>query len=68
MADDDVDVAWVPGAFEIPSSRRRLAGSASYDAVVCLGAVIRGDTAHFELVAARPRAGWRGSLWIRACP
>jgi 6,7-dimethyl-8-ribityllumazine synthase len=48
---DRVDVAWVPGAFEIPLVAKRLAGTGSYDAVICLGAVIRGDTAHFDLVA-----------------
>jgi 6,7-dimethyl-8-ribityllumazine synthase len=51
VEDDHVDVAWVPGAFEIPSVADRLAGSGRYDAVICLGAVIRGETAHFELVA-----------------
>ena len=51
VADDDVDLAWVPGAFEIPLVARRLATTGRYDAVICLGAVIRGDTAHFELVA-----------------
>jgi 6,7-dimethyl-8-ribityllumazine synthase len=49
--DDDVDVAWVPGAFEIPLAAERLARTGRYDAVVCLGAVIRGDTYHFDLVA-----------------
>jgi 6,7-dimethyl-8-ribityllumazine synthase len=51
VADDDVDVAWVPGAFEIPVVVQRLAQTGRYDAVICLGAVIRGETAHFELVA-----------------
>jgi 6,7-dimethyl-8-ribityllumazine synthase len=51
VADDDVDVVWVPGAFEIPLVAARLARSARYDAIVCLGAVIRGDTSHFDLVA-----------------
>ena len=51
VADDAVDVAWVPGAFEIPVVASRLARSGRYDAVICLGAVIRGETAHFELVA-----------------
>ena len=51
VADDAVDVAWVPGAFEIPAVASRLANSGGYDAVICLGAVIRGDTAHFDLVA-----------------
>ena len=51
VADEDVDVAWVPGAFEIPAVAQRLAETGRYDAVICLGAVIRGETAHFELVA-----------------
>jgi 6,7-dimethyl-8-ribityllumazine synthase len=57
VAPDDVDVAWVPGAFEIPLVAQRLARSGDYDAVVCLGAVIRGDTAHFELVAGEAAHG-----------
>ena len=48
---EDVDVAWVPGAFEIPLVARRLAESKLYDAVICLGAVIRGATPHFDYVA-----------------
>jgi 6,7-dimethyl-8-ribityllumazine synthase len=48
---DRVPVHWVPGAFEIPLVARRLAGSGTVDAVICLGAVIRGDTAHFDYVA-----------------
>jgi 6,7-dimethyl-8-ribityllumazine synthase len=51
VSDDDVDVAWVPGAFEIPLVAGRLARSGRFDGVVCLGAVIRGETAHFDLVA-----------------
>ncbi len=50
-ADDDVSVWWVPGAFELPVVAKRLADSGRVDAVICLGAVIRGDTAHFEYVA-----------------
>lgn len=49
-AADDVHVAWVPGAFEIPLAARKLAESGRYDAVVTLGAVIRGGTPHFEYV------------------
>lgn len=56
---DDIDLAWVPGAFEIPSIARRLAASGTYDAVVCLGAVIRGDTPHFELVSGEAARGIR---------
>jgi 6,7-dimethyl-8-ribityllumazine synthase len=52
-----VDVVWVPGAFEIPLVARRLAGSGRFEAVVCLGAVIRGETAHFDLVAAEAARG-----------
>ena len=51
MADEAIDVAWVPGAFEIPLVARRLARSGRFDAMICLGAVIRGETAHFDLVA-----------------
>jgi 6,7-dimethyl-8-ribityllumazine synthase len=55
--DDDVPVHWVPGAFEIPIVAMRLAATHGYDAVVCLGAVIRGDTPHFEYVAGECAAG-----------
>lgn len=51
VSSDDIVVVWVPGAFEIPVVAAKLAASGSYDAILCLGAVIRGDTAHFELVA-----------------
>ena len=51
VADTDIDVAWVPGAFEIALVADRFARSGHVDAVVCLGAVIRGETAHFDLVA-----------------
>ncbi len=48
---DNVDVVWVPGAFEIPLVAKKMASSGSYDAVICLGAVIRGATPHFDFVA-----------------
>jgi 6,7-dimethyl-8-ribityllumazine synthase len=51
VGDDDVSVTWVPGAFEIPAVAKRLAASGDVDAVVCLGAVIRGETPHFDFVA-----------------
>ena len=57
VEDDRVEVAWVPGAFEIPLVARRLAGSGAFDAVICLGAVIRGDTDHYEHVAGQCAAG-----------
>ena len=52
-----VDVAWVPGSYEIPVAAREMATSGRYDAVVCLGAVIRGATAHFDYVAGGAASG-----------
>jgi 6,7-dimethyl-8-ribityllumazine synthase len=57
VAQADVDLAWVPGAFEIPVVAKRLAGTGKYDAVICLGAVIRGATPHFEYIAAEVTKG-----------
>jgi len=51
VGDDDIEVARVPGAFEIPLVARKMAKSGRYDAVICLGAVIRGATPHFDFVA-----------------
>ena len=50
VADDDITLAWVPGAFEIPVIASKLAKSGKYDAVICLGAVIRGATSHYDYV------------------
>ena len=50
VKDEDVDIAWVPGAFEIPLAASKMAKSGKYDAVICLGAVIRGDTTHYDYV------------------
>lgn len=55
--DDAIDVAWVPGSFEIPLVAKRLASSGRYDAVICLGAVIRGATPHFDYVASEVSKG-----------
>ena len=49
--DEDIELAWVPGAFEIPLVALKMADSKRYDAVICLGAVIRGATPHFDLVS-----------------
>lgn len=57
IEEGDIDVAWVPGAFEIPLVASKLAESGRYDAVVCLGVVIRGGTPHFEYVAAEVSKG-----------
>ena len=54
---EGVDVAWVPGAFEIPLTARKLAESGRYQAVICLGAVIRGETPHFDHVANQASSG-----------
>lgn len=51
LDDSAVTVAWVPGAFEVPTAAKWAAESGAFDAVICLGAVIRGETAHFEYVA-----------------
>ena len=57
VPEDDVDVAWVPGSFELPLVARRLARTGRYGAVVCLGCLIQGDTPHFQLIAAEVTKG-----------
>jgi 6,7-dimethyl-8-ribityllumazine synthase len=57
VAEEDIDTAWVPGAFEIPFVGRKLAVSGRYDAVIALGVVIRGGTPHFDYVAAEVSKG-----------
>ncbi|MFN2582201.1 MAG: 6,7-dimethyl-8-ribityllumazine synthase [Candidatus Dormibacteria bacterium] len=57
VADDDLTVVWVPGSFEIPVAARELAEHGGVDAVVCLGTVIRGETAHFDYVAGEAARG-----------
>jgi 6,7-dimethyl-8-ribityllumazine synthase len=57
VQDDDLTVVWVPGAFELPIVAQRLARTGEVDGIVCLGAVIRGETAHFEHVAGQAAAG-----------
>ena len=68
VAGQDVDVVWVPGAFELPLAARRLALSGTYDGVVCIGAVIRGETAHFEHVAGQAAAGIREAAEASGVP
>jgi 6,7-dimethyl-8-ribityllumazine synthase len=55
--EEDVEVAWVPGSFEIPLIALKLAQTKKYDAVICLAAVVRGDTPHFEYIAAEVTKG-----------
>ena len=57
VAFDDVDVLWVPGAWELPFAARRAAATERYDALVALGAVVRGDTPHFDFVAGEASRG-----------
>lgn len=57
VKDADVDVAWVPGAFEIPLAAQKMATSGKYDAVICLGAVIKGSTSHYDYVCAEVSKG-----------
>ncbi|ACA59160.1 6,7-dimethyl-8-ribityllumazine synthase [Candidatus Desulforudis audaxviator] len=57
VAENDIEVAWVPGAFEIPLVARRMLARNRYDAVLCLGTVIRGGTPHFEYVASEVAKG-----------
>ncbi len=57
VLEGDIDLAWVPGAFEIPLVAKKLAGKKKYDAVICLGCIIRGATPHFDYVAAEASKG-----------
>lgn len=54
---EDVTIAWVPGAFEIPLAAQKMAASKKYDAIICLGAVIRGSTSHYDYVCAEVSKG-----------
>ena len=57
VADDRIDLVWVPGSFEIPLVARKLAGGGKYAAVICLGCVIRGETGHYDHVAGQSASG-----------
>jgi 6,7-dimethyl-8-ribityllumazine synthase len=57
VKDEDISVAWVPGAFEIPLAAKKMAESGKYDAVICLGTVIRGETSHYDYVCAEVSKG-----------
>ena len=57
VADDQVDLAWVPGSFEIPMAAKRLAATDRYAAVICVGCLIQGDTPHFHYIAAEVTKG-----------
>lgn len=57
VRNDDIEVAWVPGAFEIPLIASKMAKSGKYDAIICLGAVIRGSTTHYDYVCSEVSKG-----------
>ena len=57
VADDDISIAWVPGSFELPVVAKAFAESGKYDAIICLGAVIRGETDHYNMVANQSASG-----------
>jgi 6,7-dimethyl-8-ribityllumazine synthase len=57
VSQEDIDVAWVPGSFELPLAAQKLAQTKRYDAIICLGAVIRGGTPHFDYIAAEVTKG-----------
>ena len=57
VKEDDIDIAWTPGSFEIPLVAQKLAQTKKYDAVICLAAVIRGGTPHFQYIAAEVTKG-----------
>ena len=57
VIDADIEVAWVPGSFEIPQIAQKLAQTKKYDAIICLGAVVRGGTPHFEYISAEVTKG-----------
>jgi 6,7-dimethyl-8-ribityllumazine synthase len=68
VAEDAIRTYWVPGAFELPAVAGRVAASGGFDAVVCLGAVIRGGTPHFDFVAAEAAKGVAAVAMQSACP
>ena len=57
VKESDIDLVWVPGAYELPLAAKKMAKSGKYDAVICLGAVIRGSTPHFDYVCAEVSKG-----------
>ena len=67
-SDQDVEVAWVPGAFEIPLVAKKMADTGRYDCVICLGCIIRGATPHFDYVAAESSKGIAQVAMKSDCP
>ena len=57
VRDDDINIAWVPGSFELPVVAKTFAQTGKYDSIICLGAVIRGETSHYDMVAGQASSG-----------
>lgn len=57
VKEEEIEVVWVPGSFEIPYAARKMAQGGEYDAIICLGAVIRGDTPHFDYICSQVSKG-----------
>lgn len=68
VSDDDITVAIVPGCFEIPMIAKKMAESGKYDALVCLGVLIKGGTIHFELIAGEASKGISNTSWQTGVP
>lgn len=68
VADDDITVAIVPGCFEIPLAAKKMAESGKYDALVCLGVLIRGGTIHFDLISSEVSKGISNTAWHSGIP
>ena len=68
VADDDITVAIVPGCYEIPLAAKKMADSGKYDALVCLGVLIRGGTIHFDLIAGEATKGINNAAWHSGVP
>lgn len=68
VSDEDVDVAWVPGAFEIPLAAKKMADTHKYDAVICVGAVIRGATSHYDYVCSEVAKGVAQAGFLTGVP
>lgn len=68
VAEDDIDIVFVPGSFEIPLAAQKLASGQRYDAVICLGVLIRGSTPHFDYIANEASKGIAQASWQSGIP
>ncbi len=68
VAEKDITIAIVPGCYEIPLAAKKMAESGNYDALVCLGVLIRGGTIHFDLIASEASKGIANAAWISGVP